>query len=205
MTRSGSQSNLPAPVLLGEAAVNTSRGTSPSCVMVQPSLFEGDIDDATNQIGQALSLAFQQVDLLKAVQHEQAEDKMHFAAVGRLATRVRELQSRLAAMTQETAAELEKERTRREAAEAQLAKVSQLHESTARNVAKKVVSPNELSLSQKDVDVRAAELDRKRAELDEVELRARQAARRSHEASTFAEEGKKLLSTLEPPTPDAKP
>ena len=99
-TRSESQSNLPAPVLLGEAAVNN-RGTSPSCVMEQPSLFEGDIDDATDQIGQALSLAFQQVDLLKAVQHEQAEDKMHFAAVGRLATRVRELQSRLAAMTQE--------------------------------------------------------------------------------------------------------
>ena len=73
MPRSESQSNLPAPVLLGEAAVNTSRGTSPSCVMEQPSLFEGDIDDATNQIGQALSLAFQQVDLLKAVQHEQAE------------------------------------------------------------------------------------------------------------------------------------
>ncbi|WP_422931799.1 RNA polymerase sigma factor [Singulisphaera sp. PoT] len=91
------------------------------------------------------------------------------------------------------------------AAGAQLAKVTQLHESTARNVANKVVSPNELSLSQKDVDVRAAELDRKRAELEEVELRTRQAARRSSEATAFAAEGKRLLSSLEPPTPDAKP
>ena len=105
-------------------------------------------------------------------------------------------------------AQLEIKKADVQAAEAQLAKAIESHKSSEKLANNKVISQGELSLSQRDVDIRSAELAKKQAEMNEVSLRIKQATRRRDEAIALAKRAKGLVpehaAPLGPEAPAAK-
>ena len=96
-----------------------------------------------------------------------------------------------------------------QAAQVQLGKANDMYTSTEDLRKKKVISSQELRLSQQEVDFRTAEVAKKQAEMDEVALRIKQATRRRDEAVALSKRAKGLVpeqqAPARPATPAVKP